>query len=62
VAVAREIRASPIDSPPSAIGAAAMQSSKLIPNAKLTVYAGGDHGMCSTRKDRVNADLLEFRS
>jgi non-heme chloroperoxidase len=42
------------------IGAAAMQSSKLIPNAKLTVYAGGDHGMCSTRKDRVNADLLEF--
>jgi non-heme chloroperoxidase len=42
------------------IQAAAMQSSKLIPNAKLEVYKGAPHGMCSTLKDKVNADLLAF--
>jgi non-heme chloroperoxidase len=40
--------------------AAAMQSSKLIPNAKLEVYKGAPHGMCTTLKDKVNADLLAF--
>ncbi len=35
-------------------------SVKLIPNAKLKVYPGAPHGMCSTEKDKVNADLLEF--
>ena len=33
---------------------------KLIPNAKLTVYKGAPHGLCSTLKDRVNEDLLAF--
>ncbi|MGD0190967.1 MAG: alpha/beta hydrolase [Rhizomicrobium sp.] len=42
------------------IQAAAMQSSKLIPNAKLEIYKGAPHGMCSTLKDKVNADLLAF--
>ena len=42
------------------IGAAAMLSSKLVKNAKVKVYKGGSHGICSTEKDRVNADLLEF--
>ena len=42
------------------IGASAMQSSKLIPNARLKVYKGAPHGMCSTHKDEVNADLLAF--
>ena len=42
------------------IGAAAMRSSKLIENARLEVYEGAPHGMCSTEKDRVNADLLAF--
>jgi non-heme chloroperoxidase len=42
------------------IGAAAMLSSKLVKNAKLTVYEGAPHGMCTTLKDRVNADLLEL--
>src|SRR5882672_11313717 len=42
------------------IGASAMLSSKLIKNARLKVYKGGPHGMCSTRKDEVNADLLTF--
>ncbi len=42
------------------IGASAMLSSKLIKNAQLKIYKGGAHGMCTTQKDEVNADLLEF--
>jgi non-heme chloroperoxidase len=42
------------------IGAAAMRSSKMIKNATLKVYKGAPHGMCTTHKDQVNADLLEF--
>jgi len=33
---------------------------KLIKNARLEVYKGAPHGLCSTHKDRVNADLLAF--
>jgi non-heme chloroperoxidase len=42
------------------IGASAMLSSKLIKNSNLKVYKGAPHGLCSTLKERVNADLLEF--
>jgi non-heme chloroperoxidase len=42
------------------IGASALLSSKLIRTATLKVYPGGPHGMCSTQKDQVNADLLAF--
>jgi len=42
------------------IGAAAMQSSKLIKNVTLKVYKGAPHGMATTHKDQVNADLLDF--
>ena len=42
------------------IGASAMLSSKLVKNATLKVYKGGAHGMCTTQKDEVNADLLQF--
>ena len=42
------------------IGAAAMIASKIVKNAKLKVYKGAPHGMCTTLKDQVNADLLEF--
>jgi non-heme chloroperoxidase len=42
------------------IGASAHLSSKLVPNATLKVYSGGPHGMCSTMKDKVNEDLLDF--
>jgi non-heme chloroperoxidase len=42
------------------IGAAAMIASKIVKNAKLKVYQGAPHGMCTTLKDRVNGDLLEF--
>jgi dienelactone hydrolase len=37
------------------IGASALLSSKLIANARLKVYKDAPHGMCSTRKDEVNA-------
>ncbi len=42
------------------IGAAALLSSKLVKDATLKVYPGLPHGMCSTHKDTVNADLFAF--
>jgi non-heme chloroperoxidase len=42
------------------IADSAMLSSKIVKNAKLVVYKGAPHGMCTTEKDRVNADLLAF--
>jgi non-heme chloroperoxidase len=42
------------------IGASAMLSSKLVKGAILKVYPGAPHGMCSTLKDKVNNELLEF--
>jgi non-heme chloroperoxidase len=42
------------------IGAAALLSSKLVKGATLKVYPGAPHGVCSTLKDQVNADLLAF--
>jgi non-heme chloroperoxidase len=38
----------------------ALRCAKLIPNATLKIYEGGPHGICTTHKDRVNADLLAF--
>jgi non-heme chloroperoxidase len=40
----------------------AQLSVKLVPNAKLKIYPGAPHGMCTTHKDQVSADLLEFIS
>ncbi|TKW60621.1 MAG: alpha/beta hydrolase [Blastochloris viridis] len=42
------------------IGASALMSAKLVPNAELKVYEGADHGLSQTHQDRFNADLLEF--
>ena len=42
------------------IGAAALLSSKIVKDAILKVYSGAPHGMCSTLKDRVNAELFAF--
>jgi non-heme chloroperoxidase len=42
------------------IGASAQQSAKLVKGATLKVYPGAPHGMCSTHKDEINADLLKF--
>src|SRR5262249_46599241 len=33
---------------------------EIIRNAKLVVYKGAPHGMCTTLKDRVNEELLAF--
>jgi non-heme chloroperoxidase len=38
----------------------AMLSAKIVKDSKLIVYKGGSHGLCTTDKDRVNADLLAF--
>jgi non-heme chloroperoxidase len=42
------------------IAAAAMQSSKIVKGAQLKIYKGAPHGMCTTHKDLINADLLAF--
>ncbi|HEX4304192.1 MAG TPA: alpha/beta hydrolase [Rhizomicrobium sp.] len=42
------------------IADSAMLSVKLVKGAELKVYAGGPHGLCTTMKDKVNADLLAF--
>ena len=42
------------------IGASALLSSKIVKDATLKVYPGAPHGMCSTLKDQVNAELLAF--
>ncbi|CAN1721376.1 Non-heme chloroperoxidase [Hyphomicrobium sp. 1Nfss2.1] len=42
------------------IAAAAMQQGKLIKGAELKVYKGAPHGLCTTLKDEINADLLAF--
>jgi non-heme chloroperoxidase len=35
-------------------------SAKIIKGATLKIYPGAPHGMCSTNKDQINADLLAF--
>jgi non-heme chloroperoxidase len=42
------------------IRASAMRSSKMVKNAKLKIYSGAPHGMCTTHKQQVNEDLLAF--
>jgi non-heme chloroperoxidase len=42
------------------IGASALLSSKIVKGSTLKIYAGASHGLCSTHKDQVNADLLAF--
>jgi non-heme chloroperoxidase len=42
------------------IESSALISSKLIKNAKLKVIEGAPHGMCTTIKDQINAELLAF--
>lgn len=42
------------------INSSARLAAKLLPHAQLKVYKGASHGMCSTLKDQINADLLAF--
>ena len=42
------------------IGASAQAAVKIAPKAQFKVYSGAPHGLCTTHKDQVNADLLAF--
>ena len=42
------------------IGASAMLSSKIVKGATLKIYPGAPHGLCSTLKDAINQELLQF--
>jgi len=42
------------------IGDSALLTAKLVAGATLSVIPGAPHGMCSTMKDRINAELLAF--
>jgi non-heme chloroperoxidase len=42
------------------INDSALLSAALVTGSTLKVYPGAPHGLCSTEKDRVNADLLAF--
>jgi non-heme chloroperoxidase len=42
------------------IADSSMLAVKLVKNGTLKVYKGGAHGICTTQKDEVNADLLAF--
>jgi non-heme chloroperoxidase len=42
------------------MAASALLAAKLVKNAKLKIYDGASHGMCTTEKHKVNADLLAF--
>jgi non-heme chloroperoxidase len=42
------------------IVAAGLLSSKIVKGATLKVMPGAPHGMCSTLKDQINAELLAF--
>ena len=42
------------------IEASALLSSKIVKDATLKVYPGAPHGLMSTHKDQLNADILSF--
>ena len=42
------------------IGTTALLASKLVKGSTLKIYPRGPHGLCSTHKDQINADLLAF--
>jgi non-heme chloroperoxidase len=42
------------------IADSAVLAVKLVKNGTLKVYKGAPHGMCTTLKDQVNVDLLDF--
>src|SRR5712664_3721613 len=42
------------------IADSALLSAKIVKNAKLKIYKGAPHGLCTTHKNLVNEDLLAF--
>lgn len=39
---------------------ASLLSSKIVKNAKLKIFPGAPHGICSTNKEQINSELLNF--
>ena len=37
-----------------------LRAAEIVEGARLKVYKGGAHGICTTQKDDVNEDLLAF--
>ncbi len=35
-------------------------AAEILPDARLKVYPGGSHGICTTHKQQINEDLLQF--
>ncbi len=54
------LRASVDDDQIVPIVAAGLKSAKIVKGATLNIYPGAPYGMCTTRKDEINADLLAF--
>src|SRR6202158_4270403 len=48
------------DDPILPISASALLSSKMVMGATLKIIPGAPHGLCSTHKEQVNAELLAF--
>jgi len=42
------------------IADSALLLAKIVKNAKLKIYKGAPHGLCTTHKNLVNEDLLAF--
>lgn len=42
------------------IGISGLLSARLVKGATLKIYSGASYGLCTTHKDQVNQDLLEF--
>jgi non-heme chloroperoxidase len=42
------------------IAASALRTAKIVKNAKLEIYKGAPHGLCTTHKEQVSEDLLGF--
>jgi non-heme chloroperoxidase len=42
------------------IGAASLETAKIVKHAVLKVYPGAPHGIATTHTEQLNADLLEF--
>jgi non-heme chloroperoxidase len=42
------------------IGASALRAAQIVKQATLKIYEGAGHGLTTTLKDRLNADLLAF--
>ena len=42
------------------IAATARRAAEILPQGRLVVYEGAPHGLPTTHKDRLNADLLAF--